>query len=63
MEETHDATGPPAPGRRRILGNDEYRFPAGSGDINWSDKTIAAYNRMTTPLPITGKDPDNGTGT
>lgn len=43
-----------------ILGNDEYRFPAGSGDINWSDKTIAAYNRMTTPLPITGKDPDNG---
>ena len=26
-----------------ILGNDEYRFPAGSGDINWSDKTIAAY--------------------
>lgn len=43
-----------------ILGNDEYRFPAGSGDINWSDKTIAAYNRMTTPLPITEKDPDNG---
>ncbi len=43
-----------------ILGNDEYRFPAGSGDINWSDRTIAAYNRMTTPLPITGKDPDNG---
>ena len=43
-----------------ILGNGEYRFPAGSGDINWSDKTIAAYNRMTTPLPITGKDPDNG---